>query len=353
MHQLLNEHFWLNAWYGKSRWTLWLLPLTFLFICLSHCRKYFLQKYKQVELVTPVIIVGNISLGGTGKTPLLIELVKWLQGKDFHPGVVSRGYGGVAPHYPYLVSATSSAAQVGDEPLLIYQRTQCAVCVGPDRVAAAKLLEDNHCDIILSDDGLQHYALGRDLEIAVVDGQRGLGNGWRLPVGPLRESVDRLTGVDWIVVNSPKANFTLPRFDSLIYVSMNVTSQQPIELMSNAVKPISTLIGKKVHAVAGIGNPERFFTMLKSLGVEFIPHVFPDHHAYQEQDFEFNDELPVIMTEKDAVKCRNFLNENWTKDNWFYLPIRVELSDFFWKGFEEKIERVLKKKKKQFTRELP
>lgn len=201
---------WLDAWYGTRRWTLWLLPVMWLFIALSVLRRFFILRYRQKRLPTPVVVVGNISVGGTGKTPLIIAMVKWLQQRGYTPGVISRGYGGKAPVYPYLLTAQSTVTEAGDEPLAIFQQTGAAVVVGSDRIASGKVLEDEGCDILLSDDGLQHYRLGRDIEIAVVDGARGLGNGWRLPVGPLREPASRLKTVDWVVVNSPAENFALP-----------------------------------------------------------------------------------------------------------------------------------------------
>ncbi|RYZ80950.1 MAG: tetraacyldisaccharide 4'-kinase, partial [Moraxellaceae bacterium] len=180
-----SHNLWLRAWYGKSSWIYALLPLSWLFTIISAARKFLLVRFLQKKLSVPVIVVGNISVGGTGKTPLILELVKYLQTQGHKPGVVSRGYGGVAPHYPYLLNAQSHAGEAGDEPLLIYRATQCLVCIAPDRVAAAQRLVAEGCTIILSDDGLQHYRLGRALEIAVVDGQRLFGNRQRLPVGPL------------------------------------------------------------------------------------------------------------------------------------------------------------------------
>lgn len=335
-----REQPWLDAWYGQRRWTLLLLPVMWLFILLAAVRRYWVVRYLQKSFVTPVIVVGNISVGGTGKTPLLISLVTYLQQQGFAPGVISRGYGGTAPHYPYLLDATSTAAQTGDEPLAIFQRTQCKVCVGADRIASARLLEDEGCDILLSDDGLQHYRLGRALEIAVVDGQRGLGNGFRLPVGPLRESVARLKTVDWVVVNSPPDDFQLPQLPELFYIPMQIKPIQLINLQSGESIALETLAfealaQESVHAVAGIGNPERFYKTLNACSLKSIPHSFPDHHAYTEADFNFGDSLMVVMTEKDAVKCRAF-----AKTNWYYLPIVAELPDSFWQAFSAKLEKI-------------
>ena len=338
-----SQNLWLAAWYGKRRWTLLLLPLLVIFVLLAHVRRYWILRYTQKRLITPVIVVGNISAGGTGKTPLLIALVKKLQQQGFNPGVISRGYGGKATHYPYLLNSTSTAAEAGDEPITIYQQTGCTVCVGPDRVATARFLEDQNCDVLLSDDGLQHYRLGRDIEIAVVDGQRGLGNGWRLPVGPLREPESRLKTVDWVVVNSPSDDFVLPGLEDLFYVPMQICAQDLINLQTGEKVPASELSLTQVNAVAGIGNPQRFLNTLTGLGIAAELHEFPDHHAYTASDLQFANQLPVVMTEKDAVKCRKF-----AQSNWFYVPINASLPDSFWLGFQQKLERICEQKKTIF-----
>jgi tetraacyldisaccharide 4'-kinase len=334
---------WLAAWYGKRAWTFLLLPLTVIFVLLANFRRYWILRYTQKRLITPVIVVGNISVGGTGKTPLLIALVKWLQQQGFNPGVISRGYGGKASHYPYLLDATSTAVEAGDEPITIYQQTGCAVCVGPDRVAVARVLEDQNCDVLLSDDGLQHYRLARDIEIAVVDGQRGLGNGWRLPVGPLREPKARLKTVDWVVVNSPSNDFVMPGLEDLFYVPMQICAQDFINLQSDEKISAVEFNSTKVNAVAGIGNPQRFQNTLIQLGITAELHEFPDHHRYTASDLQFSNNLPVVMTEKDAVKCREF-----AQPNWFYLPITANLPDSFWSALQQKLERICEQKKNIF-----
>lgn len=338
-----DEDSWLAAWYGSRRWSLWLLPLTGLFILLAGVRRFWLVRYAPRKLATPVIVVGNISAGGTGKTPLLIALVKWLQQQGFNPGVISRGYGGKAPNYPYLLDRISTATEAGDEPLTIFQQTGCAVCVGSDRLAVARLLEDQSCDILLSDDGLQHYRLRRDIEIAVVDGQRGLGNGWRLPVGPLREPASRLKNVDWVVVNSPQSDFVLSGLEDLFYVPMQIHAQDFINLQSGERVSNVHFNGAQLNAVAGIGNPQRFQATLRQLGVESSLRIFPDHHAYTLGDLKFNNDLPVVMTEKDAVKCKAF-----AQSNWFYVPINASLPDNFWVAFQQKITRIFEQKKELF-----
>ncbi len=332
---------WLDAWYGSSRWTLWLLPLNWLFVLLAGLRRFMVLRYQQKTLPTPVIVVGNISVGGTGKTPLIIALVRWLKQQGYTPGVISRGYGGHAPVYPYLLDASSLASEAGDEPLAIFQQTNVPIVVGADRIASGKLLEDQGCNVLLSDDGLQHYRLGRDIEIAVVDGLRGLGNGWRLPVGPLRESAARLKTVDWVVVNSPPDNFELKNLDSapFFYVPMHIRPAELIELKTGKVIAPATL-PREVNAVAGIGNPQRFCNTLQSMGFHPALHSFPDHYSFAPNDLVFADQLPVIMTEKDAVKCRDFAQENW-----FYLSICAELPESFWNAFSQKLERVVEQKK--------
>lgn len=334
---------WLAAWYGKRAWTFLLLPLTVIFVLLANVRRYWILRYTQKRLVTPVIIVGNISVGGTGKTPLLIALVKRLQQQGFNPGVISRGYGGNASHYPYLLNAASTAAEAGDEPVTIYQQTGCPVCVGADRIAVARVLEDENCDILLSDDGLQHYRLARDIEIAVVDGQRGLGNGWCLPVGPLRESKARLKTVDWVVVNSPTDDFVMPGLADLFYVPMQICAQDFINIQSGEKISAVEFNSTQVNAVAGIGNPQRFQNTLIQLGVTAKLHAYPDHHDYTASDLQFANNLPVVMTEKDAVKCREF-----AQPNWFYLPITASLPDSFWLALQQKLERICEQKKTTF-----
>lgn len=334
---------WQAAWYGKRRWSFWLLPLTGLFILLTAIRRYILLRWQQKNLATPVVVVGNISVGGTGKTPLLITLVKWLQAQGYTPGVVSRGYGGTATNYPHLLTGESTAVQAGDEPLTIYQQTGCAVCVSPDRLAAARLLEDQGCDVLLSDDGLQHYRLGRDIEIAVIDGQRGLGNGWRLPVGPLREPVSRLSGVDWVVVNSPAPQFELVDYPSLYFIPMQIQARSLVNLVTGETHKITSLSTQPVNAVAGIGNPQRFINTLRDAGINSHLHAFPDHHAYSASDLEFDNVWPVVMTEKDAVKCKAF-----AQSNWYYLSIDACLPEVFWPAFEQKLTRVVEQKKSRF-----
>lgn len=320
---------WLRGWYQDARWPYLLLPLAGLFRMLSALRRVLLTRFAQTRLPVPVLVVGNITLGGTGKTPVIIALVNHLQSRGYTPGVISRGYGGRAPAYPLRVTSATRAEHSGDEPLHIAQATGCAVCVAPDRVAAGRLLVAEGCDILLSDDGLQHYRLGRDWEMAVVDGQRGFGNGFCLPAGPLREPVARLGQVDWVVINGSGA--ALPALADSCQLEVEPVHWQ--RLSDGAVLPL-THFGPdtRVHAIAGIGNPARFYTTLTRLGMQFEPHDFPDHHKYTPGDLAFADDRPLVMTAKDAVKCRGF-----AEPHWYSLAIRATLPDSFWRSLDTRL----------------
>jgi tetraacyldisaccharide 4'-kinase len=321
----------LKAWYGKSLWVYFLLPLSWLFYIISCSRKFLLVKFFQQQVSVPVVIVGNISVGGTGKTPLIIELVKYLQKQGYKPGVVSRGYGAKAPYYPFLLNEQSLATQSGDEPLLIYRSTGCSVCVAPDRVAAAKALIEAGCTIILSDDGMQHYALGRQLEIAVVDGQRFFGNQCLLPTGPLREPVSRLKDVDLIVVNNPGDRVVMP--NHLSTHSMNIKPVAWRNIVTQKEHAFDAVaLAQPVQAVAGIGNPQRFFKTLESLAIDFEAYPFPDHHTFSPEDFSGFNAGSIVMTEKDAVKCQAF-----AKPDWYSLVVCAHLDESFWLAFQQKL----------------
>lgn len=333
-----SHQFWQNSWYGNSRWVYALLPLSWLFRALAALRKCYVSHFTQQVIAVPVLVVGNISLGGTGKTPLIIALVQYLQQRGQIPGVVSRGYGGRAPHYPYLLDASSSASQSGDEPLLIFNATHCKVCVAPDRVAAAEFLVQQGCTIILSDDGLQHYRLGRDIEIAVVDGLRLFGNQQCLPVGPLREPRSRLHSVDLVVVNNPQRQPALSDYPSY---AMQIVPSAWRQLDSGALVPLSQpVFGKKLYAVAAIGNPQRFFNTLAELGLEFEPRAFADHHHFSAADFAFAGDAAVVMTEKDAVKCSGFARRQW-----YSLLVAAQLPADFWLVLQRKLDAVIALKK--------
>ncbi|MDD5330177.1 MAG: tetraacyldisaccharide 4'-kinase [Sulfuricella sp.] len=301
-----------KIWYGLTPLHVLLLPPAILFRLAAALRRacYRAGLLRSVRLAVPVIVVGNISVGGTGKTPLVLWLANFLRQQGRRPGIVSRGYGGSALG-PVEIGAGGDPAVVGDEPLLLAGKSGCPVWVGRDRVAAAEALLRAHpeCDVLVSDDGLQHYRLGRDVEVAVVDGERLFGNGLPLPAGPLRESVSRLDSVDAVVVNGGGQNDGMPtrngfemRLDGRVFYNL----KDPARRVEAA-----DFRGRKLHAVAGIGNPQRFFELLRGLGLGFEAHAFPDHYAYRRQDLEYAEADAVLMTEKDAVKCAGFADERF------------------------------------------
>lgn len=296
-----------RAWYSGAGWLKCLRPLSSLFKLLV--RRRFLSQRRvgtaAAGIAVPVVIVGNISIGGTGKTPLVIALIELLRSAGYRPGVVSRGYGAKPPSYPWQVTAETLPAEGGDEPCLIVQRTDVPLFIDPDRPrAVATLLAAHDCDVIISDDGLQHYALARDLEIAVIDGVRGLGNARCLPEGPLREPPERLMQVDWVIINGQDHGSGVPELVQAP-VAMQLIPSRLISLHdAEQVAPDRWSQGRKVHAVAGIGNPGRFFDTLRTLGFDPVEHPLADHADITPEMLEFDPPLPVIMTEKDAVKCR-------------------------------------------------
>jgi tetraacyldisaccharide 4'-kinase len=290
-------------WQRLGVLALLLLPLSLLFRLIAALRRslFRLGIFKTQRFSAPVIVVGNITVGGSGKTPLVIWLADHLREQGMRPGLVARGYRGQASTWPQQVRPDSDPASVGDEAVLLAQRSGCPVCVGPDRPEAVRsLLSHTDCNVIISDDGLQHYAMGRDLEIAVVDGQRRFGNGLLLPAGPLREPVSRLRHVDLVVANGePGAG----------EFAMKLRSPQVCPLHGDGEPAdISRFDGRRVRAIAGIGNPQRFFDMLTRHGLVVESHAFPDHHSYSREELSFADDLPLLMTEKDAVKCRRIIN---------------------------------------------
>jgi len=297
-----------SLWYGRHPLSTVLAPLGRVFeVAVTQRRRaYDRGLLHSIVLPVPVIVVGNITVGGTGKTPLVMWLVERLRGMGRHPGVVSRGYGRRTAGAPHRVTADSDPAEVGDEPLLIARRCACPVAVAAQRVRAARMLmADDLCDVIVCDDGLQHYALARDLEIAVLDGSRRLGNGRCLPAGPLREPASRLQGVDLVVVNGEphEGECAMRLAGERVQALQDATLEQPLAAWR----------GRRVHAVAGIGNPQRFFAQLRAHGLEVIEHPFPDHHPFEARELLFGDTCPVLMTEKDAVKCRGFAgSDRWT-----------------------------------------
>lgn len=326
---------WLEQqWYRWTPWHVLLLPLALLFGVLAGLRRslYRIGLLRVTKLPAPVIIVGNIGVGGTGKTPLVIALVKLLGEQGFHPGIISRGYRGKS-RLPRAVTLESEPLEVGDEPVLLATKTGCPVWVGPDRVGAGQALLATHpeVDVLVSDDGLQHYRLARDIEIVVVDAARWFGNGQLLPAGPLREPAWRLQTVDAVVINGwlpgaplKRREFTMQLAGDLLYNLRNPELKARPEIF----------VGQTVHAVAGIGHPERFFKQLRKLGMSIRPHPFPDHHAFTAQDLAFPESEVIVMTEKDAVKCVDFVG-----DNAWALPVEAKLDANFAPAILEKLRK--------------
>jgi tetraacyldisaccharide 4'-kinase len=333
----MSAQSWLNRiWYVRDAPPPWLLPLEGVFDAGTRLRRWLYRKNIRgsVRLSRPVVVVGNLTVGGTGKTPVVCWLVERLKERGYKPGVVTRGYGG-SNRVPRLVRDSDDAMLVGDEPLLLVRRTGVLVAVGRERPAAAQMLVDAGCDVIVSDDGLQHYALSRDCEIVVIDAERGFGNGHLLPAGPLREAQSRLASVDAIVVNgagtgtaggaaaagepwgvapqagapqdvAPQGGGVRPIF------GMRLQATQAVSLRDSSVRNLREFSGQEVHAVAGIGNPQRFFRMLRTFGIQVRAHELPDHAVLNPKDIEFGDGRPVLMTEKDAVKCAGFAGaQHW------------------------------------------
>ncbi|WP_133500964.1 tetraacyldisaccharide 4'-kinase [Cognatilysobacter terrigena] len=278
----------------------------------------------------PVVVVGNITAGGTGKTPLTIALVERLRAAGWMPGVASRGYGrdGSAPLW---VDDATPAHLAGDEPLLIARRTGAKVRVDRDRARAAGELARAGCDVIVCDDGLQHYRLARDVEIEVIDGARRYGNGRLLPAGPLREPPARSQRCDFRVVNLGDTGQGDTGFGEW---PVRLVPSDAMPLQGRRPRPLAAFVGQRVHAVAGIGDPSRFFHMLKARGIAVVPHAFADHHAYRAEDLAFTSPLPVLMTEKDAVKCAAFAPEHS-----YAVPIAAELPEAFWTALLDRLDR--------------
>lgn len=307
----------MRHWYRRSAlaWLLWPASLLFGFLVLFRRTLYRVRLLKSVHPGIPVIVVGNLVAGGSGKTPLVLWIAEFLKSKGWSPAIVSRGFG-ARLEAPRAVTVASGATEVGDEPVLLARRSGCPVWVGPDRVRVIEALRAQHpeVDVVILDDGLQHYRLRRDLEIAIVDA-RGLGNGFLLPAGPLREPPSRLRSVGTVVSHE----------SSIAGYSMKLEGET-LHRMTDARERCSVrdFAGQKVHAVAGIGHPNRFFLHLARLGLKPVPHPFPDHHPFRAADLEFGDEAPVLLTEKDAVKLRHT-----ARPNWWVLPVTARLDPAF------------------------
>ncbi|MEO8157698.1 MAG: tetraacyldisaccharide 4'-kinase [Betaproteobacteria bacterium] len=319
-------------WYRLSWLSILLLPVAALFACVVALRRalYRAGILISYRLPVPVVVVGNITAGGTGKSPLVLWLCDMLREQGYVPGIVSRGYGGRG--HTMAVRPGTTAEVAGDEPVLLARRSACPVWIGRDRAAAARALlaVNPDCNVIISDDGLQHYRLRRDFEIAVIDGGRGTGNGLPLPAGPLRENVGRLANVDAVVVNGDGVapatgvpGFAMTLEGSVFRNLLNPAFQQAA----------GAFHGKRIHVVAGIGNPARFFDHLRRLGLSFAAHAFADHHTYTQADLAFDDADAIIMTEKDAIKCLRFAREN----HWV-IPVDARVDPLLGKLILEKLK---------------
>jgi tetraacyldisaccharide 4'-kinase len=298
---------------GALAWLLWPLSLAFRFAVAVRRLLYKVRVLPSAHPGIPVVVVGNLVVGGSGKTPLVIWIAEHLKRKGWIPGIVSRGYGARIEN-PRAATIADEAAEVGDEPILLSRRSGCPVWVGADRIAVSRALRAAHpeVDVLILDDGLQHYALRRDIEIAVIG---SFGNGLMLPAGPLREPRSRLRSVDAIVAHGGAAKGYAMKLEGDTLHRMTDSADR---------RPASAFAGQKVHAVAGIGEPNRFFLHLGRFGIKVMPHPFPDHHPFTKQDLEFGDDSPVLMTEKDAVKLRRAAHENW-----WVLPVTAQVDPAF------------------------
>ena len=300
---------------GALAWLLWPASVVFHIVVVMRRLLYRVRLLKSAHPGLPVIVVGNLVAGGSGKTPLVLWIAEFLKGKGWSPGIVSRGYG-ARPGPPRAATIASPAAEVGDEPILLARRSGCPVWVGEDRIRVIELLRAQHpeVDVLVLDDGLQHYRLRRDVEIAVVDA-RGFGNGFLLPAGPLREPPSRLKSVGAVVSHGSSMKGYWMKLEGDVLHCMTDASDR---------RPAAAFAGQKAHAVAGIGDPNRFFLHLAGLGMKPLPHPFPDHHPFTPRELDFGDGLPVMLTEKDAVKLRHA-----AQPSWWVLPVTAKLDPAF------------------------
>lgn len=328
---------WLHRIWYEGGWAYrLLLPLSGIYWLLLATRRalYRVGVLGKHRAPVPVVIVGNITTGGTGKTPVTIWLAGELKARGFSPGIVSRGYGGSGSSTSMRVDAASAPALVGDEPVLMAQRTGCPVVVDENRVRATQMLVDDGADVIIADDGLQHYRLERTYEICVIDGSRGLGNRLLIPAGPLRETVARLAEVDQVLVNGHLGD----KVEDLTTVEQNAIEFQLVatevaRLDASLTRPIERFSGSTVHGVAAIGNPRRFFDMLRAHGMQVIEHAFPDHAQLSRQDLRFGDDFDVLMTEKDAVKLAGM-----SGDKYWSVPVELQIDPVLAGPWIEQIE---------------
>lgn len=308
-----------DVWYSKNvmAFLLWPLSLIYQLFFKLHKLVYRLGIKQSYRSKLPVIVIGNLTVGGTGKTPLTIALAEFLINNGYKPGIVSRGYKATAKTFPQIVSLNDCPKLLGDEPVLLAKKTNVPVVVSPKRKEGIKVLENKNCDVIICDDGLQHHALQKDIEVILVDGLRGFGNGFCLPAGPLRESNKNLANKEFVVVHGGN-NVETYQMTLRVFEIYNLKNPQ-LKLNLEDVRL------KKIHAMAAIGHPKRFFETLRGLGLSIIENEFPDHYRYQVKDFEFcRDEDLLVMTEKDAVKCKE-----WARDNYWVLAVQANLSENF------------------------
>ena len=338
-----------KIWYGESplRWLL--LPFTLIYTAVVATRRFLFSSgaLRSHRVAAPVVIVGNVAVGGTGKTPVAIWLAQRLSEEGMKPAIVSRGYGGSVGSEPMQVTAESDPAEVGDEAVLIAIRSECPVVVHPDRVAAANHAIELGANVIVSDDGLQHYRLERDYEIVVVDGTRRYGNRQLLPAGPLREPISRLNSINQLLVQreADGSSQFLHRSSDFPPMDFRLVASSICRLDNSDIRNIDDFAGVTVHAIAGIGNPERYFRMLEARSIEVIRHPLPDHAEITPGDLEFDDELDIVMTEKDAVKCR------WLDtSNCWYVPVDVAINDA---AADDLIDRILHKISPDEKRDAP
>ena len=322
-----------NAWYQGHPALLLLRPLEWLYrkVVQRKRQRFLAGQSPSYRAPVPVIVVGNLTVGGTGKTPLILYLIDHCRARGLRVGVVSRGYGAQPPSVPWRVTAEQSAEEAGDEPLLLVQRSGVALMIDPDRARAVQaLLSAEPLDLILCDDGLQHYRLARDLELVLIDAVRGLGNGRCLPAGPLREPQARLQSVDAVLFNGASA-------DSAEGFGFTLQPTALVNVASGERQPLGVFApGQAVHAVAGIGNPQRFFRTLEALNWRPIAHAFADHATYSAASLEFSPSLPLLMTEKDAVKCRAF-----AQPDWWYLAVDARPSPAFSAWLDGQLDALL------------
>jgi len=332
-----------RVWYegGAGYWVL--LPLSALYWLIVKFRRllYMSGLLTSKNVGVPVIVVGNITAGGTGKTPVSVWLARSLAERGFRPGIVSRGYGGSKSSSPMRVDAASDPSVVGDEPVLLAKRSACPIAVDRNRVRAAEMLVEDGVDLIISDDGLQHYRLKRSYEICVIDGARWLGNRFVLPAGPLRETAYRLSGVDQILVNG-RLRDECETAKEQNAIEFELVASEVCRLNASLSRPIERFANMTVHGVAAIGNPKRFFDLLRAQGMQVIEHAFPDHALISSTSLNFDDDFDILMTEKDAVKMGRALS-----DRFWYVPVELEMDPLLAGPWLEQIESRMKDEQDQ------